>query len=207
MQGVQIKEAEKVDGRHARVESHKAQVISAMMKYIRAHNEVPTADVLAELAGVSRRSVFRLFEDRADLLRATSDFAYRKLAERLGSPDALTGPGDEPVSALVDYFAEVFEFIAPFRRVAERTIRNQELVELERERYRSLFLERARTVLAPFLPPAALSSAIVRDSVQLVMSWKAWDHLRLERSFSVEQAKEVMLHTLRAVLRSAGAAI
>ena len=200
-------EEPQADGRHARMERHKLQVVTAMVEYIRTHGEVPPADVLAELASVSRRSVFRLFEDRADLLRATSDYTYRRLSDEIAFPDVSTGTSKATLASLVDYFAQVFEFIAPFRRVAERATGNLALMESERERMQALFRERLREAFAAMLPAKALSSPVVRDSVQLVLSWKAWDHLRSERKATVNHAKSVMLHTLTAVLRSAGASV
>lgn len=37
-----------------------SQLVEALLDYIREYGDVPTADVLAERAQVSRRSVFRL---------------------------------------------------------------------------------------------------------------------------------------------------
>ncbi|MDZ7708295.1 MAG: hypothetical protein U5J97_10500 [Trueperaceae bacterium] len=201
------KEKVKVDGRHARMERHKAQVITALVEYIRTHEEVPTTDVLADLAAVSRRSVFRLFEDRAALLRATSDDAYRRLSDQLTFPDVSTGTSEEILSSLVDYVAQVFEFITPFRRVTERATANRALIEAERARMQALFRDRVSEALAAVLPADALMSPIVRDSIRLALSWKAWDYLRSERRASVEHAKAVMLHTVHAVLRSARASV
>lgn len=199
----EIEEA-RVDGRHARMERHKTQVVTAMVEYIRTHGEVPPADVLAELASVSRRSVFRLFEDRADLLRATSDYAYRRLTEEIAVPDLSKATSEAIPFLLVDYFAQVFEFIAPFRRVAERANAGKALIEAERARMKNLFQDRVRGALSALLPAGVLTSPIVQDSIRLVLSWKAWDHLRSEGKCSVEHAKSVMLHCLIAVLRSAG---
>ena len=170
MESTQTGEEAKVDGRHARMECHKVQVITALVEYIRTHGEVPAADVLAELTAVSRRSVFRLFEDRAELLMATSDYTYRQLSDQLTFPDVSTGTSEAILSSLVDYFAQVFEFIAPFRRVAERATANQALIEAERARMQALFRDRTREALAAVLPTNALKSPIVRDSVQLVLS-------------------------------------
>lgn len=207
METSQTADTAKVDGRHARVAYHKTRVVAAMVGYIRAHGEVPTADLLAELAAVSRRSVFRLFEDRVELLRATSDYTYRQLSDELPFPDVSVGTSEAIVSALVDYVAHVFEFIAPFRRVAERAPGAQTLIEAERARMQALFGGRVRGLLVRVLPAEALDSPIVWDSVRLVLSWKAWDHLRSECTATVEQAKTVVHNTLSAVLRSAGASV
>jgi AcrR family transcriptional regulator len=68
-------------------EQHKLQVVRALTKLIRETGEVPTADVLAERAQVSRRSVFRLFFDRAALIHATFDYMYGHMLEQFDSFD------------------------------------------------------------------------------------------------------------------------
>ena len=109
----------KQDGRHARLERNKTEVVRALLALIRETGEVPTAEVLAQRAQVSRRSVFRLFDDRASLLRATFDFMYRELLEQFPFPGLSNLPIEERVVRLVDHLASIYEYITPVRRVSD----------------------------------------------------------------------------------------
>ena len=194
----------RVDGRHARQIRHKLQLVRALVDYIREHGTVPSADVLAEHADVSRRSVFRLFSDRAELLRSTFDHVHADLQEQMPVPELAERTPDEFLARMVDYLGEAYEFVAPFNRVLERSAGNAELIENERERVRSMLGGSFRAGFAAMLPPKAMLSPVVRDSLQLTVSWKTWDQLRSEQNASVKHAKAVMLHALTTILRDAG---
>ena len=192
------------DGRHVRQIRHKSQLVQALVDHIREHGEVPTADVLAARANVSRRSVFRLFSDRSDLLRSTFDHMHAELQERLPVPDLSDRTPSELLARLVDYLGEAYEFVAPFNRVIARSSGSADLIESERERIRSISGGTLRAAFAAILPRTAMHAPVVRDSIRLTLSWKAWDQLRTEQKASVKHAKEVILHTVTAILRDAG---
>jgi len=194
----------KVDGRHARPIQHRSQLVRALVDYIREHGEVPTTDVLAEHADVSRRSVFRLFSDRAELLRSTFDQVHADLQEQMPLPELAEQTPSELIARLVDYLGDAYEFVAPFNRVLERSTRHAELIEQERERVQSMLGGRLRAGFAAMLPRSAMLSPVVRDSVRLTLAWKTWDQLRSEQSAPVKHAKAVILHALTAILRDAG---
>ncbi len=195
------------DGRHARQVKNKEQLTKTLIDYIRVHGDIPTADVLAEHAEVSRRSVFRLFENRTDLLRTTSEYMYRELQRDLPSPD-FTGTAPEAVmKQIVDYLGAVYEYVAPLRRVLDRKVADTSLIELERERIQSIFEVPLQNAFSLVVPDKALDSPVTRETFRLVLSWKAWDHLRGDRKLSMDHAKAVMLHALTILLRDAGAEV
>jgi AcrR family transcriptional regulator len=194
----------KQDGRHARLERNKTEVVRALLALIRQTGEVPTADVLAERAQVSRRSVFRLFDDRASLLRAASDFMYRELLEKFPFP-ALSGlPIAKRVVLLVDHLASIYEYVTPIRRVTENAKARDDLVENERGRIQSLYLQQIRTGFLDVVPKEATISGISLETMQLILSWKAWDYLRHERKHSVDRAKAVVVYGLTVLLSPTG---
>jgi AcrR family transcriptional regulator len=67
-------DGDRPDGRHARFERNKTEVVRALLSLIRERGVVPTVEVIARRAHVSRRSVFRFFDDRESLLRAAVAF-------------------------------------------------------------------------------------------------------------------------------------
>jgi len=194
----------KQDGRHARLERNKTQVVRALLALIRESGEVPRAEELAERAQVSRRSVFRLFDDRASLLRAASDFMYRELLERFPFPDLSGRPIAKRVVLLVDHLASVYEYVTPIRRVTENAKERDDLVDNERGRIQSLYLQQIRTGFPDVVPKEATIPGISLETMQLILSWKAWDYLRHERKHSIERAKAVVVHGLRLLLSPTG---
>lgn len=189
------------DGRHARLERNKTEVVQALLTLIREIGDVPTADMLAHRAGVSRRSVFRLFDDRAALLREAFDVMYQEVAEQFPFPDLPSLPLSERVQHLVDHLASIYEYITPFRRVSERLRADSPHIDRERKRVQSLYGKRIWEAFADVVGANGAASATIREAMQLVASWKAWDHLRTERGHSVTRAKAVMVHALTAVLQ------
>ncbi len=180
------------DGRHARLEHHKAELVRALLVLIRETGDVPTADVLAERAQVSRRTVFRLFDDRAALLRAMFDLMYAELLERFPFPDVSQLPFEDRITGLVDHLASIYEYITPFRRVSERQRANESLIEKERGRIQELYGNQIRAVFEGVTPRSAASVASTEELLQLITSFKVWDHLRTERKHSVAESKSIV---------------
>jgi AcrR family transcriptional regulator len=188
------------DGRHARLERNRKEVVRALLALIRETGEVPKAEVLAERAQVSRRSVFRLFNDRSSLLRATFDFMYRELLEQYPFPELHGLSVAERVIRLVDHLASIYEYITPFRRVSEKAKAANNLLELERNRVQSLYIKQIRTAFADAVSEKATSSSEFLETLLLCASWKAWDYLRNERKLSLRRAKAVVVYGLTTLL-------
>ena len=62
--------AEKIDGRTARARRTREAIVDATLALLDAGNLRPSADEIAERAGVSPRSIFQHFGDRETLQRA-----------------------------------------------------------------------------------------------------------------------------------------
>lgn len=195
----------KPDGRHLRVERNRSQIIDAMLALIRETGTVPTADAIAKRAEVSRRSVFRLFEDRASLLRMTFERVYAVVTAEYPFPDLIgLGPHDR-LCRLVDYVVATYEYTAPYRRVSESLAGDQSLLNAERDRFQGAFGASFCAAFRESFPAAAASDQIVRDSLHSALSWSTWSFLRFDRGRSIDDSKAVMLHTASTILVAAGA--
>lgn len=193
----------KQDGRHARVERNKNRIAWALLAMIRETGEVPRAEALAERANVSRRSVFRLFDDRGALLQATTDLMLAEVQRRFRQPDLFGRTLQVRVARLVDYLAEVYEYITPVRRVSESRRAHQPLIREQQDRMHLLYRRRLETALQDALPDHEPKRRILLDTLQLISSWNAWVYLRYDCRRPVDQAKAVVVHGLESVLRSA----
>src|SRR3984893_10158990 len=67
------KAAEEADGRKHRSQKSQARIVNAMLQLVAQGNLAPSAEQIADIAKVGRRSVFRHFSDMDTLYREMSD--------------------------------------------------------------------------------------------------------------------------------------
>ncbi len=186
------------DGRRARSERTRQVVLDSIVELIGA-GEVPTTAEVAAGAGISERSLFRHFESRDGLFDAAIDRLEERFARYVVSvpPD---GPLETRLDELVAVRARLFEAITPMRRVApvyaKRSDRVAERTKVSRDRLRG---ELARTLAPELAALAGRSRRDLLDLVDLVLSWEAWEHLRLNGA-SVPRARRLLALAARSVL-------
>ena len=191
------------DGRHARVDRSRDEIVQSLLAIIHETGEMPSAEVLAERAKVSRRSVFRVFDDREDLLQATTAFMFAEVKRKFGQPGLSGGTVSDRTRRLVDHLADVYEYVTPVRRVSERQKAHQPLIREQQDRMRRLFRQRLEASLPDALPADEPKRRILLDALQLIASWNAWVFLRYDLGRSVHDAKAAVAHGLESVLRPA----
>src|SRR5262249_45529991 len=101
------------DGRQRRAERSREAIVSALFELVGEGVLEPTAQEVAERAGVGIRSVFRHFDDK-DGLFATMDARLRRDALPILREEVTAGSLRERARALVDQRARLFERIAPY---------------------------------------------------------------------------------------------
>ena len=190
----------RIDGRHSRSEQHKEQVIRALLDLIRETGEVPRADILAERAGVSRRSVFRLFDDREALLLAVSEFMYEQLVRLFPFPDLDGLPPSERLDRLAGHLSSIYEYITPFRRVAERQKAESDLISRQRKKFREIYGAKIADAFTGIANWGTNPSQSHRELIQLVGSWSAWNFFRTSRGLSVDDARMAIRQGLSMLL-------
>ncbi len=89
------------DGRLERRRRNRHAVLDAYLELTGRGVADPTMEQLAELAGVSHRSVFRYFDDRAALLRAVADHLLERLEPTLFVDPAPSLPFDRRVERFI----------------------------------------------------------------------------------------------------------
>lgn len=187
------------DGRRARTRASKHAVATAMLALMREHGEIPTADDVAQRAGMSRRSVFRLFEDLPTLSRAAIETMRAEVLERF--PPPMPGPSvRDPMAALVQHRASVYEFIMPVRTIAQRRRAEEPAVEADLQRSRLEFRMHLELLLGPLAPREAKARDRVLHAVEALTSWATWRVLRQEQGCSTTDAQAVVLGSVRALL-------
>lgn len=174
-----------IDGRHQRSVRSRAAVVDAMLDLLRERGEQPSAQEIADRAGVSLRTVFRHHDDMETLLATALEHQMSRVRHYFAPVSAMT------VEAFVDLRSELFEEIAGVRRAALRHDQTRVIQVGLADSHRSL---RDQAAAAFAIEGMAL------DGVDMATSWGAWDTLRRDQGLEVEEAKAVMRHVVSRIL-------
>ncbi len=191
---------ERLDGRTARARRTRNAVVDALLALQEEGDLSPTAQRVAERAGVALRTVYGQFSDM-ETLWATA--GRRELARLAGLVEPV--PADLPLAERIDVFcrsrARVLEALLPVMRAA----RLREPFSPQLLRNRALFIaagdEEVRRAFAPELAALACDArASLLDRLYLVTSGPSWEALRDDRGLSVEAATDAVHRSVVALL-------
>ncbi len=196
-----------VEGRSAR---SRTAFCDACLDLIQEGVLQPSADQIADRAGLSRRSIFYQFSDLAELYDAVLEAGMQRCSPLL-KPIPRGLPIVERIARLVDVRASFFEATTAFaraltaqtlvgaaseqaRRVARAALEAQ---QADVERVFALELDRL----------AAAERAETLEALAGAASAANWEYLRHSRGLSLPRARAVLARTLRALLADAGVAL
>ena len=184
------------DGRLRRGERSREAIVAALFELVGEGVLQPTAQQVAERAGVGIRSVFRHFDDM-DSLFATMDARLRADALPILREGPAGGSQRERAQALVQRRARLFERVAPYKRSASVQRWRSDFL---RSRHNHLVRE-LRADLLRALPELAEAAPETLDAIDLITSFEAWDRLRADQRLSRERAEATLERALLALLR------
>ena len=190
------------DGRFQRSARTRQLVLDAFLSLIDEGDITPTAQRIAERAGVSLRTVYHQFND----VDTIHELGGQRLAERLDARLFIV-PTSGPLGRRVDAFARNrMEVNSSIHNIASAA-RLREPFSLTLRRSRDSLIRRGeqeiRLVFArelTALPEPARDTLV--SAVALVSNWPSWYSLREELGLSSEAAEQVMRASLRALLGS-----
>ena len=196
-----------MDGRLSRTARSRRAICEACLDLAQDGVLQPSADQIAERAGLSRRSIFNHFSDLAELYDAVVEVGMQRCAPLLRKiSDA------EPIHRRVESYtcarSKFLEATAPFTRslTAQMLVgpANEQAWRVSRD---ALDLHR-REIERLFL--SELADASSREQLEIVEAISAatsavnWEFLRRSRELSMPRARAVMKRMLIALLRDAG---
>jgi len=184
------------DGRLQRSERSREAIVNAILDLVAAGNLEPTAEQVAERAGVGIRTVFRHFSDMESLFAAMNERLGAEVAPLL---DEAPGSGslEERAHAVVRQRVAFFERIALHKRAANLRRWRSEFLK---EDHVSL-VRRLRGHLLRWLPELERAPDDLLEALDLVTSFEAWDRLRTEQRLGRARALAAMDRTVLALLR------
>lgn len=195
-------EIEKIDGRRARGLRTRDAIISALLDLVAGGDVAPTAQRIADRAGVSVRSVYQHFADVEGLYADAAERTYEWVRETTESIDTtLSVP--KRVEAYVDSRAATFESLLAFHRAVR-------LMEPASDRVRSYRLvmekwekDRVGKVFAPELRSMESSQrSAVLAGIDVLASADSWDHLR-RNGLSARASRQVLRSGILCLLGAA----
>lgn len=167
-----------IDGRRARRERGRLAAIDATVDLISEGHVPPSAEAIAERAGISMASLYRYFSTIDALHHQTTTRFLERYADLFDVAELGEGPVDDRVRRLVDARTELYDTIAPIARLARsRSLDHPHLAgNLHDMRHRL-----AEQVRAHFAPELEGFDADAADDLVLVVatvtSFESWDQL------------------------------
>jgi AcrR family transcriptional regulator len=174
-----------VDGRHRRSAQSRQRILDALMALLADGETRPSADQLAERAGVGRRTVFRLFSDMESIyaeMHAAMRSALHRDAQDLD---------DEPegLRALVARRVRLYEAFRPLHAAAAAHRTEGGAVE---QAHRALVADLRRD-LARSLPHEGADDPALLDGLEALLSPDVWSRLRHEQKLDRDTATQVLI--------------
>jgi AcrR family transcriptional regulator len=173
------------DGRLQRSERSREAIVQALLSLVREGAPRPTAERVAEKAGVGIRTVFRHFSDMDSLFVQLHEKLSAELIPLLGEPQ----PGTllERCQALLMNRSIFYERYAPFRKSSELQLWRSPFLQQERENE----AVRLRKHLILSLPELDSASPDVVEACDALTSFEAWNRLRVTQDLSRNRAMKV----------------
>lgn len=185
------------DGRRRRADASRSRIVEAMLQLAREGMMDPNADLVAERAGVGRRTVFRLFSDMESLYAEMHATMLSRI-ERIMAIPIEGGTWRARLDALLERRFRLFEEILPIKTAADV------------HRHHSSFLQTShatmtrmlREILHFVLPRDVVENPTLFEAVDGVLSIELWRRLRVEQGLSVEAARDVVRRMLAGLVEA-----
>ena len=183
----------RVDGRRLRSERSRLAFVDAVLVLQDEGVLVPTAQQIADRAGVGIRSFFRHFEDMESLFKAIDDH-IRDSYEALFISGDRSGTLEERIDAMVTRRADAFESVTNITQGTRAQLwRYQTLRDNYARNQRGL-----RKDLDNLLPELHSLPHETRQSIDAITSFEMWDRLRSHQGLS----KTASVNLLRTLLKT-----
>jgi AcrR family transcriptional regulator len=190
-----------IDGRTARALRTREAIVDASIALVDEGDLRPTAPRIAERAKVSVRSVFQHFDDLEGLYAAVGDRLVERLSHLVMAVDE-NAPVDDRIAEVVRQRAILLEAITPVRRAAavhapfSREVRSR--LQAGHDFLRTEIEQWFTTELAVC---NKADRATTLDALDTVLSWSSWDNLRTLNARSQDEARDVLVCMVNAILR------
>lgn len=188
------------DGRTLRARRTRAAIVDAHIRLLDAGSLRPRAEQIAELAGVSVRSVWGHFPDLESLAEATASEVLAR-QDAIFRPVDPTAPQAQRIAGFCRQRAGLLERIGPLARASALREPFSPALRAYHRRHVQRVADEARILFAPELARAGGDEgASLLDAVVVAATWGAWTTLRDDLGLDRARARSVMVRTVSALL-------
>ncbi|MDE3096685.1 MAG: TetR/AcrR family transcriptional regulator [Chloroflexota bacterium] len=190
-----------VDGRRAWRDRNLSAVVDALLDLFNEGNLRPGADEIAARSGVSRRSVFRYFDDLDSLDRTAIERQTGRVSHLLDLPDLGAGTVEDRIDRLIAQRLRLFEAILPVARVSRLRAPFEPVLAEGLARSRHLFRRQVERHFAGELRALSRSARnATLGAAEVLCSFEAYELLRLGQGQTAKQIGDVMRVGLTSLL-------
>jgi len=169
--------------------------VAAVLELVGEGDRVPTAERVAERAGVGIRTVFRHFSDMDSLYSAMSDWVRQQADPYMAVPP-IEGSLAERIEQFVEVRSSLMERLAPYFR-SDTVLRWKS--DFLQKQYRNA-IRGQREHLLTFFPELRNAPPDVLEAADCASSLETWERLRSCQNLSRSRAAAVRQRTLASLL-------
>ena len=185
------------DGRRQRSERSQTAIIKAALALMDEGTLVPTAQQIADRAGVGIRSFFRHFADMDSLFLAADEMLISSY-EALFEVDNRAGTLSERVARAINLYGNAFDQLRPIILCTQAQLwRSPKL----RENY-AWHQKRLRKELELWLPEVAALPKDRREALHAVASFDMWHRLREHQGLSPKASSDIVTSLVNDLIAS-----
>ncbi|WBH17603.1 TetR/AcrR family transcriptional regulator [Sphingomonas radiodurans] len=177
---------ERPDGRRKRSEVSREKLIAAMIDLVGEGHVTPSADLVADRAGVGLRTVFRHFADMEALYVGMSAQLAGQYAGWLDPFTASDWRGQ--LSEMMIRRVDTYERLMPYKRAADAHRHASATIQ----RNHAEILATMRERLLALLPSAIAQDVVRRETIDLMLSFETWQRLRVDQQLPAATARAVV---------------
>ena len=196
MQNPHPKERSKQDGRRLRSVISQNIIVDAMMTLIQRGILEPTAQEVADEAGIGIRTVFRQIQDKENLFSKMDEKVRATLQETLKRATNPRGNLEERIEGLIELEAEIFENNLQFLRATLANKWKYNTLQKNYERNQ----RNIKSLLYTWIPELKNLSESQQTLLTSVNSAGYWIELRENLVLSVTGAKNLKINLFRDTL-------
>jgi AcrR family transcriptional regulator len=185
-----------IDGRVLRGERNRQAVVDAFLSLVQEGAVAPTAQAVAERAGVSARSVFHHFQDMESLLASAAEAHVRQFLPMM-EPLASDGPFAARRDAFVAQRAKLAEKVLPVFRAAMRA---EPVSEVVGGRMAWATARLRSELVKVFALELADADRDVLEALDALCGIETWVRLRIRQGLSIAAASRVLSTAITALL-------
>jgi AcrR family transcriptional regulator len=196
--GSSVEREEELDGRRRRGSTSRARIVDAMLQLIREGTVTPGAAKVADLAGVSLRTVFRHFEEMDSLYKEIAESIQARVLPAFFRPYSAEA-WNEKLLELLDRRIELYEAILPFKISGD--LRRYQSSYLANDYSQHLMLEKMS--LESVLPPELGGDTVLLHALRAAMGFQGWRILRHDLELDIPGARTALMRTVESLLATA----